>query len=1095
MAITNKDRIQRCLEELRDGLKPFVEQNLKAGWGRGWVQRLEQSSQHPTRKNKDSNVYWDTQLLLKTLSFNWNELFKGILGNSERSYVNELRDVRNDFAHEKPFSSDNTLRALDTAQRLLSAVSAQDQAKILEAMRAELMRTVFHDQARQQTRKKTLTLKTETASGLNPWRDVVTPHKDVASGRYQQAEFAADLAQVHRGEGETEYRDPEEFFRRTYLTQGLTHLLTGALQRLSGKAGDPVVELQTNFGGGKTHSMLALFHLFSGVSATKLAGVDALLGGIGISGVPKANRAVLVGTALSPGQTHTNNDGTVVHTLWGELAWQLGGKDGYALVADSDKTGTSPGSLVIAELLNKYEPALILIDEWIAFVRQLYNVGELPAGSFDANLSFAQSLTEAAKATKKALIVASLPASDNEIGGEGGCHALDRLKNTFSRIESTWKPATAQEGFEIVRRRLFEPIREQNHFTGRDAVLRAFSHLYQGNAAEFPYGTGELDYREQMQAAYPIHPELFKRLYDEWGSLDRFQRTRGVLRLMAAVIHALWESGDNSLLIMPANIPMDNLAVKHELTRYMSEPWDSVISKDIDGSGSTPITLDREVPNLGRLSATRRVSRTIYMGSAPTSEENNPGIDDRSIRLGCAQPGEPISTFGDALRRLAERATFLYVNESRYWFSTKKSVSRLADDRGAQLDIHDVWAKLVERLRQDRKRGDFASVHIVPDGSIDVPDEMEARLVILGPERVHTKEEADSAARKFAEEILAQRGTSPRIYRNMLIFLAPDKQRLSDLEKAVRQYMAWDSILRDQEPLNLTVLQINQAETRRGQAEDAMKARIQETWIWSLVPAQPNPKAAIGWDEARVQGQDTLALQTSRKLISRESLMTKLGPVRLKMVLDKYLWANVDHLHIKKLLEYCASYLYLPRLKNSDVLLDTIQAGIGELTGDNFAYAGSYNEETKRYEGLVLTGGSSIVIDSMSMVVKPDVAQKQVDNYKENSETLVGAQPGGAAEPGIGGEESGGKGGSESAEASLPKEFFGSVDLDSNRLGREAGRIAEDVLQHLSTLPGAEVKVSLEIQATIPDGASDEVQRVITENCAVMKFKTHGFED
>ena len=401
MAVTNRDRIQRCLDQLRIGVAPFVEQNLKSAWGANWEKRLDQSNQHLIRKSTDGSIHWDTQLLLKVMFINWNQIFKNILGHAERSYIGELREVRNEFAHEKPFSSDDTLRALDTAQRLLSAVSAPDQARNVEATRTELMRTVFQEQARQRTRNKTVTLKSEITSKLKPWREVVTPHKDIASGRYQQAEFAADLAQVYRGEGEAEYSDSVEFFQRTYLTQGLTHLLTGALRRLSGESGDPVVELQTNFGGGKTHSMLALYHLFSGISATKLAGVDAMLGEIGIKDVPKAKRAVLVGTALSPGQTHTKDNGTEVHSLWGELAWQLGGTDGYALVADSDKNGTSPGSPVLANLLNKFGPALILIDEWVAFVRQLYNVDGLPAGSFDANLTFAQSLTEAARATQE----------------------------------------------------------------------------------------------------------------------------------------------------------------------------------------------------------------------------------------------------------------------------------------------------------------------------------------------------------------------------------------------------------------------------------------------------------------------------------------------------------------------------------------------------------------------------------------------------------------------------------------------------------------------------------------------------------------------
>ena len=1094
MAITNRDRIHRMLDALRDGLAPFVERQLAGAWGAQWDRRLEQGSQSRLGYTSSGDIHWDTQLLLKTMFYNWNEAFKEVLGHAERSFVSELRDVRNRFAHEKPFSSDDTLRALDTAQRLLSAVSAAAQARAVEAMRQELMRTVFQEQARQKTRQKTLTLKTSVASGLKPWREVVTPHRDVASGRYQQAEFAADLAQVARGEGESEYRDPEEFFRRTYLTQGLTHLLLGALQRLSGKGGDPVVELQTNFGGGKTHSMLALFHLFSGISADRLAGVDTLLAEARVKEVPRARRAVLVGTALSPGQSHAKPDGTEVHTLWGELAWQLGGAEGYALVADSDLHGTSPGSPVLAELLDRFGPALVLIDEWVAFVRQLYNVGGLPAGSFDANLTFAQALTEAARATGRALIVASLPASDIEIGGEGGRHALDRLKNTFGRVESTWKPATAQEGFEIVRRRLFESITEPNRFAERDAVVQAFSHLYQQNAAEFPHGRGERDYREQMEAAYPIHPELFRRLYDEWGSLERFQRTRGVLRLMAAVIHALWEGGDSALMIMPANIPIDNLAVRHELTRYMSEPWDAVIEKDIDGEGSTPQSLDREVPNLGRLSATRRVARTIYMGSAPTSGENNPGIDDRSIRLGCVQPGEPIGTFGDALRRLAERATFLYVDGNRYWYSTKPSVSRLAEDRAAQLEIHDVWAELVKRLRDAAKqRGEFSGVHVAPDSSADVPDEMETRLVILGPERTHARNASDSAARRMAEEILTQRGNSPRHCRNALVFLAPDRQRLNDLEQAVRQSIAWDSILKEREPLNLTVFQINQAETRKGQAEDAIKSRIHETWLWCLAPEQTDPQGPIEWSELRVSGADSLPVRTAKKLIHEESLMTQLGPMRLKMVLDQYLWRDKSHLNTRTLWEYFASYLYLPRLRDSQVLARAIEDGISQTT-DEFGYAGRYDEKTGRYEGLVMGRSAKVVIDSLSVIVKPEVALRELEKVRE---TAAGFDASGNAHADDHGSIGGQDGGAATAapdQPVLPRAFFGSVSLDPDRLGREAGRIAEEVVQHLSTLPGAEVEVSLEIHVRTPEGVSPDTQRVVTENCAVLKFKNHGFE-
>src|SRR5260221_2220437 len=205
---------------------------------------------------------------------------------------------------------------------------------------------------------------------------------------------------------------------------------------LERNAGDPVVDLQTNFGGGKTHSMLALCHFCSGAPASNMPGIEPILQALGVSKPPAAQRAVLVGTALSPGQARKKPDSTVVRTLWGELAWQLMGKDGYALVAEADRQGVSPGSDILRQLFAAASPCLILIDEWVAHMRQLYGVSGLPAGSFDANLSFAQALTEAAKAAPKTLLVASIPASDIEIAGKGVREPVDGLTNPFTRLES-----------------------------------------------------------------------------------------------------------------------------------------------------------------------------------------------------------------------------------------------------------------------------------------------------------------------------------------------------------------------------------------------------------------------------------------------------------------------------------------------------------------------------------------------------------------------------------------------------------------------------------------------------------------------------------
>jgi len=472
MATTNHERVGKALDLLKRGLSPFVERELKNIYQDGTPARIEQFIGDDRLQAKKPLADWDVAALLKLVWESWNEVFRQTLGYTERSLVSELREYRNKWAHQEAFSSDDTYRVLDSVGRLLTAVSAP-QADEIEKMKMELLRLRFDEQVRSEKRKSAgAAVESAAADRLKPWREVVTPHKDVASGRYQQAEFAADLWQVHLGEGTAEYRDPVEFFRRTYLTESLKRMLVGAVRRLTGAGGDPVVQLQTNFGGGKTHSMLALYHLFSGTSLTDLSGIDAILQEAGKTKLPPVHRVVLVGNRISPGNPVTKPDGTVVRTLWGELAWQLGyaaggvneAKKAFSRLAADDERATSPGD-VLRELFVTYGPCLILIDEWVAYARQLHDQSDLPAGSFETQFTFAQVLTESARLAKNCLLVISLPASDvsgsphapaddAEVGGQRGREALDRLRNVVGRLESSWRPASAEESFEIVRRRL-----------------------------------------------------------------------------------------------------------------------------------------------------------------------------------------------------------------------------------------------------------------------------------------------------------------------------------------------------------------------------------------------------------------------------------------------------------------------------------------------------------------------------------------------------------------------------------------------------------------------------------------------------------------
>jgi hypothetical protein len=711
-------------------------------------------------------------------------------------------------------------------------------------------------------------------------------------------------------------------------------------------------------------------------------------------------------------------------------------------------------------------------------------------------------------------VVISLPASegpgsphaqaeDVEVGGLRGREALDRLRNVIGRVESPWRPASAEEGFEIVRRRLFEPFTDPEQFKARDVVARAFADLYRAQSAEFPPECRTGDYERRLQAAYPIHPEIFDQLYGGWSTLLKFQRTRGVLRLMAAVIHSLWENGDRNPLILPSTIPIDDPRVQFELTRYLSDNWVPIIETDVDGPSSLPLKLDAEVPNLGKLSATRRVARTIYLGSAPTAAAAHRGIEDRRVKLGCVMPGESPAVFGDALRRLSGAATYLYRDDPRYWYSTQPTVTKLAEDRAEQLKRNPdkVAEELDKRLRAElRKAGDFARIHALPRSGADVPDDPEARLVVLAAEQPYSREPGN-AAEAAARAILESRGQTPRLYRNALAFLAADKVRLQDLDEAVRKFLAWESILAEKEALNLDPHQVRQAERQKQEADGAVTARLPEAYQWLLVPEQVHPQAPITWQAIRLIGGDALAVRASKRLRNDELLVTALGASILRKHLDDVpLWRG-DHVAIRQLVEDFARYLYLPRLAKPAVLVNAIRDGLALLTWeqDAFAYAESYDEAAARYRGL--RAGQNVAIldrDAPGLLVKPDVARRQLDaeaapgpGGTATSAERGGSDPAGAATA---------AGGTttttppEPVAAPRPRRFHGSVTLDPTRVGRDAGRIAEEVIAHLAGLTGAQVTVTLEIEATVPEGAPEHVVRIVTENSRTLKFTSHGFE-
>lgn len=561
---------------------------------------------------------------------------------------------------------------------------------------------------------------------------------------------------------------------------------------------------------------------------------------------------------------------------------------------------------------------------------------------------------------------------------------------------------------------------------------------------------------------------------------------------MAQTIHELWMNGDPSVMIMPGSVAVSSPRVEPELLHYLDVTWQSIIAGDVDGTASTPYKIDQSAPNLNRYSATRRVARAIFMGTAPTHQQQNTGLDDKQVNLGVVQPGERPAIFGDALRRLTNQAKFMHADLGRYWYSMSASLNRIATDKAAQIEaaLVDVTidAELGKYVNNLPDRGHFDAVQVAPASSAEVPDEPGGvRAVVLGVQHPHNGRDGSEALVE-ARDILAQRGSTPRVYRNMLVFIAAETRQLDHLKDAVRAWLAWGEIVRDTHRLNLTQSDSALAKAKLTEANETMKTRLKEAWCYLHYPAQETAQSEVEWVSGKIPAQDGLLARASKKLVAEEGLLTELGPARLDRDLQKYIWNGKAHLSLKDLREYLNRYVYLPRLKNQEVLIKAVQASVTGMIPGPFAYAERWDEKSDTYLGLAIerADNAAVVIDSDSVIVEQAVAEARRPTSVQPG--IDGATQGsGENSPDKGAHPDGGTPQPPPAERK-PTRFTGSVMISPERPARDVHQIVEAIVEQLTTLPGSSVKLRLEIDAEVPSGLDRAKVRTLVENANTLGF-------
>ncbi len=652
-----------------------------------------------------------------------------------------------------------------------------------------------------------------TNETLKPWYAVATPHKDIREGRLAEAIFAADIWAVIQGTAPEVYLDAEEFFRKTYMTTGLSTMINrvaGALSR-AGDTGDRIVSLQTAFGGGKTHTLVALWHLARHADRLQDSPhAEHLRQAVGGRLPEEVNGiAVFTNQTCDATQGHKVADGVHLRTLWGELAYQLGGRALYERVRANDESRRVPQGLFV-EILKAASPCLILLDELADYCVGAAGVPVGDTSLADQTVSFIQQLTESVQQVPGAVVIATLPGSKYEVAqSEKAQEAFVTLEKRFQRLGADVKPVGDREIHEVVRARLFESIAPQNEPDYPAKVAQAYQGMYASHANEVPPEAAKNTYREQIRRAYPFHPLLIDTLYTRWGSHPDFQRTRGVLRLLASIVEDLWKRRQGNTrtqhLIQPCDVRWSIDAAQAVLTRLWGSSYQSVAAADVIGDKSNSGAFDEERGGSYRSEAIGQgLASAILLGSFG-GQGGRSGFTSKDLKLACSRRGLNWNYGDGALLELENRCFYLHTTMAgnlgkRYWFGTKPTLNKLVVQYRQQSANRYFNEAITEDLRTESQKGALAGAtwRVIVNPGQDLPEQKSLSVLILPPALAWDENGgAKDAVRERVKSISAKCGARDRLYRNTLVFLAGTARGLRKLRQAYQKRVALEGVRAD----------------------------------------------------------------------------------------------------------------------------------------------------------------------------------------------------------------------------------------------------------------------------------------------------------
>lgn len=809
MAANDKEKLSKAYALFIEGIRAYIVALLYDEEGDKWPARYVDCLSYDQKENWDRGLkngsLPETMIdyhHLKSFAIKNRELLKKDFlkkAGDVPNWMGEIATVRHDLNHYKPVIDEDEAAKAWIHMRTIAKMTGMSE------LEQELNKIQNSNESKAAEKVEVVSAQTVYSGTLKPWFQVTQPHFDIKQGRLDESVFAANLAEVALGNGREIYKDPDTFFSKTYFTAGLKSVAKTVIKGLNGKedAENRVISLQTGFGGGKTHTLISIYHLCNwGKNAATSPHTKELIAYTGVPEFDKANIAVFTNTTNDPTQGRQVEDITI-RTVWGEIAYQLGGINAYNIIKENDQQLSAPKGL-FKKVLDQCKPALILIDELADYCVSASAITVGKSSLADQTISFMQEFTEAIASTENCVAIITLPASVQEVANSPeAASILNSLQSRVSRVGADTQPVAEDEIYEVIRRRLFEDIGDKDYI---EKVANEYIALYEQHFTELPSNAARTEYKKKIIQSYPFHPELVDIFKIKWASNNNFQRTRGVLRLLAAIVSDLWKRqqslpGTNTL-IHSGNVYLPNLdTITSQLKKLYGNGYESVISADIAGASANAFKIDSNKTEYGQYYLTQSIATVILLNSFG-SEGSNKGLSIPELKLHLLAPNNfNHNSINGALSDLENTAYYLYSAQTgntgkRYWFHVKPNISMLINQGKQDVKQEDIYAEILKRLKE-KTNNKIQLFNVLVDPSEDIPEQVKPTLVILHPKNTASADGPNNATKTIIEKIATKKGSSERIYRNTILFLIASDGASGKLQSEIRDYLACQKITSD----------------------------------------------------------------------------------------------------------------------------------------------------------------------------------------------------------------------------------------------------------------------------------------------------------